>query len=824
MKIKLDSLLSSLDSIVDEIGYSELEKRLHAINVQATILDDKFSLAKCAYYKAKGFQNRGKIDSAMYYFKKCGAICIKLDFYDLLANCEFMLARIYGYNLNDYLQSELSYQNVIDYSEKIDDDRLTRYILLGRTHNNLQLYQNEKALRLARKARDKCENMNDHTGIAHCLHYISEAFINNADYDSALVVAKNGANLRRQLAKNNEWLLPDYGYSLSSLALIYQLIGDDSLTTKYYTEADSVFTLAQDTAGLVHNNIKFGLYRLEKEDLPEAKVLLAEALDGSSSQENTIFSIYGLALCDYFEGDIPGALGKLRTCTDLVELTNQRIMVPEAKTGLLSDKMGIYNLSVHIYTQLYLDYREPQYLDSALLYLERSRCRTLFELLCSNSHGIINQTEDEILRRISDIYRSITFEVTDLNAASDRIALLEDSLMLLRMRNHEYGRNEFAVDMSCLSRIRKELLDEQTVILEYMLSDFGSYVFVISKNEQNVFPIDRAFTALQGDIAAYIDQISAYPPKDSSLSALITPGQSLYGALLPSSVRESKRYGRIIIVPAGILHYLPFETLIDTERGFLVESLDISYAPSLNTLHLLSGRRYSHRDISVLAFGISGQQGEKDGKDAEVSKADRHSDLKDYLLLDDLNPLPGSLKELQKIESIYAGGNIRIYRDSLSTVKNFKNADLSLARYIHITAHGFTNDRYPQRSAIVFWPEDDRKNGLLQTNEIAALQIQADLVFLSACRSGSGKSYPGEGVLNLARPFFKAGTKTAIVTYWNIGDISSADLVGYFYSHLKDGTEISSALTQAKRELMASRDSYRHPYYWAPYILIGAIK
>jgi len=139
LKIKLDSLLKSLDFIVDEITFSELEERLDAFSAQAISLDDKFALAKCVYYKAKGFQNRGKIDSAMYYFKKCGATCIKHDFYDLLANCEFMLAKIYGYNLNDYLQSELSYQNVIDYSEKIDDDKLTRYVLLGRTHNYLQL-------------------------------------------------------------------------------------------------------------------------------------------------------------------------------------------------------------------------------------------------------------------------------------------------------------------------------------------------------------------------------------------------------------------------------------------------------------------------------------------------------------------------------------------------------------------------------------------------------------------------------------------------------------------------------------------------------------
>ena len=107
-------------------------------------------------------------------------------------------------------------------------------------------------------------------------------------------------------------------------------------------------------------------------------------------------------------------------------------------------------------------------------------------------------------------------------------------------------------------------------------------------------------------------------------------------------------------------------------------------------------------------------------------------------------------------------------------------------------------------------------------DEIRQLDYTADLIFLSACRTGVGRLLPGEGVMNLARPFLVSGCRAAVVTCWNINDKSTAKLVSDFYKNIKAGNSIARSLARAKREFINSeREMYRHPYFWAPYIVIG---
>ena len=129
----------------------------------------------------------------------------------------------------------------------------------------------------------------------------------------------------------------------------------------------------------------------------------------------------------------------------------------------------------------------------------------------------------------------------------------------------------------------------------------------------------------------------------------------------------------------------------------------------------------------------------------------------------------------------------------------------------------------PERSFIVLTPESETgHDGILQPPEIVGLNLNVDLVFLSACETGIGKTYPGEGSLNMARPFLIAGSNSTIVTNWAIDDRFTAEFVRSYYEFLTEGYSKSLSLTMTQRAMIESEVAlYNDPYFWAPFFLIG---
>ena len=151
-------------------------------------------------------------------------------------------------------------------------------------------------------------------------------------------------------------------------------------------------------------------------------------------------------------------------------------------------------------------------------------------------------------------------------------------------------------------------------------------------------------------------------------------------------------------------------------------------------------------------------------------------------------------------------------------LKQLQLADFSL---VHLATHGWIDPASPSRSGLVL-ASDPRspEDGILQPREILKLSLDAELVTLSACQTGLGELVTGEGMVSLARSFFYAGTDSVVASLWSVNDRASADFMELFYSALADGASKADALRQAKIQLR-QRAAYEHPYYWAPYVLIG---
>ena len=158
-----------------------------------------------------------------------------------------------------------------------------------------------------------------------------------------------------------------------------------------------------------------------------------------------------------------------------------------------------------------------------------------------------------------------------------------------------------------------------------------------------------------------------------------------------------------------------------------------------------------------------------------------------------------------------------------SVRKNAAFEKLDDFRYIHFATHGFLDELHPGRSGILLSRAPaSEEDGILHTGEIMRLKLNADIVTLSACSTGLGKFVNGEGVLGLTRAFFYAGARNVAVSLWNVNDSATATLMESFYLNLRRGLPKKEALRAAKLNLLrSSQPSWRHPYFWAAFVLEG---
>jgi CHAT domain-containing protein len=160
-------------------------------------------------------------------------------------------------------------------------------------------------------------------------------------------------------------------------------------------------------------------------------------------------------------------------------------------------------------------------------------------------------------------------------------------------------------------------------------------------------------------------------------------------------------------------------------------------------------------------------------------------------------------------------------RVGAAAVKRAVEREGAGARILHFACHGLIDNQDPLASALALSPEGEQDDGLLRAYEVMEkVRLKADLVVLSACETGLGEETRHEGIVGLTRAFQYAGAKSVLVSLWSIADASTARLMGEFYRHLKAGVTKDEALRRAQVALLRSK-SYTHPFYWAPFVLVG---
>jgi ankyrin repeat protein/CHAT domain-containing protein len=346
------------------------------------------------------------------------------------------------------------------------------------------------------------------------------------------------------------------------------------------------------------------------------------------------------------------------------------------------------------------------------------------------------------------------------------------------------------------------------------------------------------------DIVNYYRSLIANPAPENEKNAKML-GRMLYDYLINPVKEKIAGKKRLVIIPDGVLGFLPFETLIDEDGKYLSEKYTITYAQSMGILDLLKGREYSDSRKPIIAFG--GAVYDELSYDVDMIENDVQlaylekriysafetrglvRDAYASLGLSKWENLPGTLVEVKAIDKNIINADLLTGEDvSEEKVKSMSSTgELFEYKVIHFATHGLVVPAMPALSALVLSQlqnDNINEDGYLTMGEIAELDLKADFVNLSACETGLGKIYGGEGVVGLTQSFLIAGANSLSVSLWKVSDKSTVDFMVSMYELVdKEGLSYADAISKIKRKFINGDfgDSYRSPYYWAPFIYYG---
>ena len=438
--------------------------------------------------------------------------------------------------------------------------------------------------------------------------------------------------------------------------------------------------------------------------------------------------------------------------------------------------------------------------------VERARGRSIADLLRSRTERLSTPINTSAERQIS----TLQIRLIRAESRTQREKLLSDLFEAEQRRAFALTANvrKYSVrePVSLLSLQR--VLAPNELVLEYVLSDPDSYCIVVSRAGANLIHLGSTRGRIELLVREYLDEVREKQSADQN-------GRQLYDVLLaPIGLLRSKT--RIIVVPDGVLHLLPFDALQSDAGKYLLDSTVVSYAPSATVLKFLRSNQRSRPPLPFLGVGdVTYDSGPRAVSEASTTRgvydlAGAHFGL-----------LPGSRSEILTAEQIFGSGSVALLGRS-ATETAFKHEPLSQFRVLHLAVHGIASPKYPERAALVLGRESDSQDdGLLQEREIANLALNSDLVTLSACDTAVGQLEGQEGIASLQRAFLVAGARATLSTLWAADDTFTAALIKQFYEKSASGVDKGSALREAKLELRQKFGMQATPFYWAGFVLDG---
>jgi CHAT domain-containing protein len=476
------------------------------------------------------------------------------------------------------------------------------------------------------------------------------------------------------------------------------------------------------------------------------------------------------------EGDEKSAEAFLKEAIAVIEKQRTSIRSEAGRIGYVGDKQAVYQEMITILIA-------GNHPTKAFEYVERAKGRALVDLLASQKN-IAPKAPDAA--RVNAAFNELAKMESGLGIVSNPENIQETSrtrgLVITLKKDIAAQAPEFNSLISVSETSAKEIRDrlaEDEALIEYYASGRDWFVFVLKREGIAVKKLGAI------DIEKDVQDFRASLGNPAS-SEYLRYGRGLYEKLI-APVSELLTTKRLTIVPHGPLHYLPFGALISGD-GYIVDRANIRILQSASVLKFLKNRARQDKP-SILIIG-------------NPNLGDPQYDLK-Y-----------AQDEAQAIARIMPGATLLLRDDAKASYVNRNAAQFAM---IHFAAHGMFDPDDPMGSALLL-AADTGSDGRLRASDLYSLNLQADLVTLSACETALGRITKGDDVVGFTRGLLYAGADSIISTLWKVDDQATKDLMLAFYSNLLT-LEKGEALRQAQ---LSTKKKYPHPFYWASFQLTGS--
>lgn len=672
--------------------------------------------------------------------------------------------------------------------------------------------------------------------------------------------------------------------ALNDVALIYASQGSREKTVAQYRKILKFYAAMSDRRSQAEalNNLGDFLLRLgEKKkalDHYQQALLLSSQTD---HKEVLISSLYNVARAHRDMGALEDGLSYITQAITTIEDLRSNVASPDFRTSYFSGVRKQYELWIDILMQL--DRRRPNhgYATAALLASGRARARSLVELLTESRANIRQGVDPQLLQREQELralLRSQAQYLMDLSMSGSKSTEAEEvkrQIEQLRstyqeietqLRDHNPRFKELTHPAPLsLEQIQDVLRDGNTILLEYALGDERSYLWAVTADSVQGYELPARVNL--EDAAREVYQLLTtrqavgeklnpdYLSKVETADRLYNDKAMALSRMLLGQVADQLGEKRLIVVPEGVLHYIPFEALPIPPRPLVEKNIDVQTViapedfsplittheivtlPSVSTLAAIrqEKRRPPSGDkiVAVIADPVFSTHDDRVHSDSQLpALAFAGSDTRSTApALPDKGVRGGRAARLlyasEEADAILAAtphGAGMVARGFDASRETAMSPLIGQYQIVHFATHGFFNSEHPELSGMILSmvnPDGSNANGFMALQDIYHLDLAADLVVLSACDTALGKNIKGEGLVGLTHGFLSAGSKTVVASLWKVDDRATSFLMAEFYkSMLEDGLPPAAALRFAKQKTQQQK-AWNAPYFWAGFILQG---
>jgi CHAT domain-containing protein/predicted negative regulator of RcsB-dependent stress response len=638
----------------------------------------------------------------------------------------------------------------------------------------------------------------------------TDIYISKGDYKNAL----------KMLDQRNE------GFSVAR-GLVHFRQGNLDESLKNYENVIESFKRkaakldVQSSAEAVEAQIQITEIYLQKGDNEKALTYADKALDLALKVNSQEYTFRSLAT----KGKVLARLNRLDEAEkNLLSAIESIEDFRKKSTAFTDSQVGLLEENIMPYLELANLYHLRGENSKALSIAEKTKSRVLNDSLSGskiNRDNILNEPERNLELEYKIKINELNLAILRQNHQPDKnqtsTKQLDDELNFIRSRYASFQDSIFAkypklnLNISSSEIITPEKIDATLVgkndtIVEYLTIGDKLLAFVLTNNGSEKPTFETYQIPASSEVFEMVD---IYNEKIQNKNLdFQAESKSLFNRLIKPFQKQISGKTNLIIIPDSKLWNLSFASLMDEKNKFLVETFAISFAPSITVLNQIASRKslITNESNGVLALG-NPQMSENIAKNIKGQYRSNFGNL------------PEAEIEVQKIQKLY-GKNSKFLIRNEATESVFKN-EAGKYRILHLATHGIANSLNPVYSHL-FLTADGKNDGLLEAWEILNLNLNADLVVLSACETNVGKNTFGEGILGLSWAFFIAGTKQLVASQWKVDSEATSNLMLNLHKILRSSKTFSSSLALQKSMLTQLKNrATKHPFYWAGFISIG---